>query len=55
LRRIMDQFPKSSVAIRANERLATLQGELKSASTTTATKTLGIYEKDVGLKRSSAT
>jgi outer membrane protein assembly factor BamD (BamD/ComL family) len=50
LRRIIDRFPKSAIATRAVARLATLQAELKAATTITAAKTLGVYEKDVGLK-----
>jgi outer membrane protein assembly factor BamD (BamD/ComL family) len=53
LRRIIDRFPKSAVATRAVARLATLQAELKTATTTTAAKALGVYEKDVGLKSHS--
>jgi tetratricopeptide (TPR) repeat protein len=50
LRRIVDRFPKMAVASQAVVRLASLQGELKAAATVTASKALGVYEKDVGLK-----
>ena len=53
LRRIIDRFPKSADASRAEARLAALQGELKAATTTTAAKALGAYEKDLGLKSGS--
>ncbi|HEY3861082.1 MAG TPA: tetratricopeptide repeat protein [Verrucomicrobiae bacterium] len=51
LRRIVERFPKSAAATRATTRLATLQGELKSVTTSAAAKPLGAYEKDLGLKR----
>jgi tetratricopeptide (TPR) repeat protein len=54
LRRIIDRFPKSAAATRAVARLATLQAELKAAATTTVGKTLGVYEKDLGLKSRSS-
>ncbi len=50
LLRIVQRFPKSSHAELAVTRLATLRNEIK-ANTSTATKTLGVYEKDIGLKR----
>jgi hypothetical protein len=54
LRRIIDRFPKSAAATRAVARLATLQEELKAATTTTAAKALGVYEKNLGLKSGSS-
>jgi hypothetical protein len=53
LRRIMDRFPKSAAATRAEARLAALPGELKAAAVITAAKALGVYEKDLGLKAGS--
>ncbi len=54
LRRIIDRFPKSAAATRAEARLAALPGELKGAAATAAAKALGVYEKDLGLKAGSA-
>jgi tetratricopeptide (TPR) repeat protein len=54
LRRIIDRFPKTAAATQAFARLATLQAELKAAATTTASKALGLYEKDLGLKSGSS-
>jgi tetratricopeptide (TPR) repeat protein len=51
LRRIIDSFPQSAAATRALERLATLEGEWKAAATSTAPKALGVYERDLGLKK----
>jgi len=53
LRRIIDQFPKTAAASQALARLGTLQAELKAASSVTASKALGVYEKDLGLKSGS--
>ncbi|HEY3853001.1 MAG TPA: tetratricopeptide repeat protein [Verrucomicrobiae bacterium] len=50
LQRIIQRFPKSSHAELATMRLATLRNEFK-ANAATATKTLGTYEKNLGLKR----
>jgi tetratricopeptide (TPR) repeat protein len=52
LRRIVEKFPGGASATVATQRLATLQGELKASQKTPA-KTLGTYEKNVGLKQSS--
>jgi tetratricopeptide (TPR) repeat protein len=49
LRRIIDRFPNSASASLALERLASLNLELR-ATQKTAIKTLGQYEKDLGLK-----
>jgi tetratricopeptide (TPR) repeat protein len=54
LRRIIDRFPKSAAATRAEARLAALPGELKGAAAATAAKALGVYEKGLGLKAGSA-
>jgi outer membrane protein assembly factor BamD (BamD/ComL family) len=54
LRRIIDRFPKSAAATRAEARLAALGGELKGAASAAAAKALGVYEKDIGLKARSA-
>ncbi|HTA29970.1 MAG TPA: tetratricopeptide repeat protein [Candidatus Cybelea sp.] len=54
LRRIVERFPKTPDGMRAEARLAALQGELKAAAPTTAAKALGVYEKDLGLKAGSA-
>lgn len=51
LRRIMERFPKTAYSSQALARLATLQGELKAAATVTTAKALGVYEKDMGLKK----
>jgi len=51
LRRIMERFPESALYQRAMSRLATLQAEWKTATVQTAAKELGVYEKDLGLKR----
>ena len=48
LRRIIDKFPGGALATVALSRLATLQSELK-ATEKSAPKTLGTYEKDIGL------
>ncbi len=50
LLRIVQRFPKSAPAELAALRLATLRNELK-ANTATSIKTLGTYEKNLGLKR----
>jgi tetratricopeptide (TPR) repeat protein len=52
LHRIGERFPGGALADMAASRLATLQAELK-ASQKTLTKTLGTYEKNMGLKQSS--
>jgi tetratricopeptide (TPR) repeat protein len=49
LRRILDRFPDSAAATQAFERLASLNQELR-ATEKTAVKTLGKYEKHLGLK-----
>jgi tetratricopeptide (TPR) repeat protein len=51
LLRVVERFPKTAYASQALARLATLQGELKAAATATAAKALGVYEKDMGLKK----
>ncbi len=51
LRRIPERFPGGALAAVANNRMATLQGELK-AGEKTAGKTMGTYEKNIGLKLS---
>jgi tetratricopeptide (TPR) repeat protein len=53
LHRIIDRFPKSAAASKAVARLAALEGELRAAAASAATKALGTYEKDLGLKHSS--
>jgi tetratricopeptide (TPR) repeat protein len=50
LHRIIERFPGGALATVAVSRLATLQSELKP-SQKTPTKTLGVYEKDIGLKQ----
>jgi tetratricopeptide (TPR) repeat protein len=50
LHRIIERFPGGALATVAISRLATLQSELKS-SQRSPTKTLGSYEKDIGLKQ----
>jgi tetratricopeptide (TPR) repeat protein len=50
LRRIIERFPGGALADMAVSRLASLQSELKS-SQKSPTKTLGAYEKDIGLKQ----
>jgi len=50
LSRIMERFPKTADASKALVRLAALPGELRAATATSATKALGTYEKDLGLK-----
>jgi hypothetical protein len=50
LRRILEQFPSPALAEPALARLAALQGELK-AGQITQVKTLGHYEKNLGLKQ----
>jgi tetratricopeptide (TPR) repeat protein len=50
LHRIIERFPGGALATVAVSRLATLQSELKS-SQISPTKTLGVYEKDIGLKQ----
>ena len=50
LRRILEQFPSPALAEPALARLAALQGELK-AGQVTQVKTLGHYEKNLGLKQ----
>jgi len=52
LRRIGERFPGGALATVAASRLATLNSELK-ASQRTAPKTLGAYEKDMGLKKAA--
>jgi tetratricopeptide (TPR) repeat protein len=51
LHRIIERFPGGALASVAAGRLASLQSELKS-SQKSPTKTLGAYEKDIGLKQS---
>lgn len=51
LHRIIEKFPGGALAELATSRLATLQAEMKIHQKT-ATKTLGTYEKDLGLKLS---
>jgi tetratricopeptide (TPR) repeat protein len=51
LHRIIERFPGGALADVAVSRLASLQSELKS-SQKSPTKTLGAYEKDIGLKQS---
>lgn len=51
LRRIAERFPGGALATMATTRLASLNAELK-ASQITAPKTLGTYERNMGLKRS---
>jgi hypothetical protein len=51
LRRIIERFPGGAPAIMATSRLASLQGELKALEKG-STKTLGAYEKNLGLKQS---
>ncbi|HEX4121385.1 MAG TPA: tetratricopeptide repeat protein [Verrucomicrobiae bacterium] len=53
LQRIIQKFPKSSHAEVAARRLAGLRLELNS-SVLTASKALGAYEKDIGLKKPAA-
>jgi tetratricopeptide (TPR) repeat protein len=50
LRRILDHFPSPALAEPAKARLASLEWELKS-SRTTQVKTMGQYEKNLGLKK----
>ena len=50
LHRIIERFPGGALADLAVSRLASLQSELKP-SQSTPTKTLGSYEKDIGLKQ----
>ena len=50
LRRILDRFPSPALAEPAKTRLASLEWELKS-SRTTEVKTMGQYEKNLGLKK----
>ncbi len=50
LHRIIERFPGGALASVAVSRLASLQSELKS-SQRSPTKTLGAYEKDIGLKQ----
>ena len=50
LRRIMEQFPNTALAAPAMARLAALNREMK-AGRATQVKTLGHYEKDLGLKK----
>jgi tetratricopeptide (TPR) repeat protein len=52
LRRIGERFPEGALASVAARRLATLNSELK-ASQRTVPKTLGAYEKNMGLKKAS--
>jgi tetratricopeptide (TPR) repeat protein len=52
LRRIMERFPDTALASRANARLATLPVELRGGEAV-ATKPLGVYEKGLGLKAGS--
>jgi tetratricopeptide (TPR) repeat protein len=49
LRRVLERFPKSTMAEAALTRLASLNLEVKSHQPTQA-KTLGVYEKQIGLK-----
>jgi tetratricopeptide (TPR) repeat protein len=48
--RIVEKFPKGALAEVAALRMASLRNEMKSG-TATPSKTLGVYEKDVGLKK----
>jgi tetratricopeptide (TPR) repeat protein len=50
LHRIIERFPGGALASMAVNRLASLQSELKSTQRT-PTKTLGAYEKGIGLKQ----
>jgi hypothetical protein len=50
LRRILDHFPSPALAEPAKARLASLEWELKS-SRTAQVKTMGQYEKNLGLKK----
>ncbi len=50
LRRVIDRYPESAASKMAVTRLAALQGELKAATKVAAAKTIGVYEKDLGLK-----
>ena len=50
LLRVVERFPKSALAEVATLRLATLRNEMKSG-TATVSKALGVYEKDLGLKK----
>jgi tetratricopeptide (TPR) repeat protein len=50
LLRIVQRFPKSAPAELAVTRLATLRNEFKGIAST-PTKTIGVYEKNIGLKR----
>ncbi len=50
LRRILEQFPSPATAEPTLARLASLQAELKRGQTTQV-KTMGHYEKDLGLKK----
>lgn len=52
LHRIIDRFPGGALATVATARLANLQSELKALEAT-ASKTLGTYEKDLGLHHTS--
>jgi outer membrane protein assembly factor BamD (BamD/ComL family) len=52
LRRIMERFPNTALASRAEGRLTMLPIELK-AGQATVFKPLGVYEKDLGLKAGS--
>jgi tetratricopeptide (TPR) repeat protein len=52
LHRIMERFPGGALAGVAASRLATLQSELKASQRTPA-KTLGTYEKNIGLKQAN--
>jgi len=51
LRRITVLFPHTADASRAAARMAALEGELRTAVATAATKPLGAYENDLGFKR----
>ena len=53
LRRIVEQFPNPALTQPALVRLASLQGEMKG-SQAAQVKTLGQYEKYVGLKKPKA-
>ena len=52
LRRIMERYPNTALASRANSRLATLHTELR-AGEAAVFKQMGVYEKDLGLKAGS--
>ena len=53
LRRIQERFPKSSMAAEATTRLASLNQEARAHQPMVA-KTMGAYEKEIGLKQTQA-